>query len=354
MVDVLQAVHLLLALDLFVVVVGVDPRWLLHSLREQYRTAFRSAGEDGTTADADLGDQDAVWRTTPHDYLEKIFNIPFVLPGMTTKSFDRLIRKLSLGEQEKQDAGSRSEDGDDGREPSGRPTVHATDSAETPTAADSGSPVVRHEGPVGDAEMTDEGGSEVRTGRPPEGPVPRLLTEEELTLLASLGPLVRSPRQAKRLLNLYRMVRSTRDLSPASAFLGSSTVPGEYQAVGVLLGLLTAHPRLLGRILAAEPTETLPGGISHRDETDSWSQVVAGLRPRPTGEQWQNDVCADMSESDRLAVDGAGGAGGPLDGTRDAAGPHRVPLLGSAAGPLLLRAVPLAVTEEPLRAPVSA
>src|SRR6185312_2766521 len=65
-VDVLQAVHLLLALDLFVVVVGVDPRWLLRALRDQYRTAFRSAGEDGATADADLGDQDAVWRTTPH------------------------------------------------------------------------------------------------------------------------------------------------------------------------------------------------------------------------------------------------------------------------------------------------
>jgi hypothetical protein len=130
--------------------------------------------------------------------------------------------------------------------------------------------------------------------------VPRLLTEEELTLLASLGPLVRSPRQAKRLLNLYRMVRSTRDLSPASAFLGSSTVPGEYQAVGVLLGLLTAHPRLLGRILAAEPTGTLPGGISHRDGTQAWSQVVAGLEPRRSGDEWQNDVCPDMSEVDRL------------------------------------------------------
>ena len=35
-VEVLQAVHLLLALDLFVVVVGVDPRWLVRALREQY------------------------------------------------------------------------------------------------------------------------------------------------------------------------------------------------------------------------------------------------------------------------------------------------------------------------------
>ena len=39
-VEVLQAVHLLLALDLFVVVVGVDPRWLLHSLEQRYRDNF--------------------------------------------------------------------------------------------------------------------------------------------------------------------------------------------------------------------------------------------------------------------------------------------------------------------------
>ena len=37
-VDVLQAVHLLLALDLFVVVVGVDPRWLVHSLQSEYES----------------------------------------------------------------------------------------------------------------------------------------------------------------------------------------------------------------------------------------------------------------------------------------------------------------------------
>jgi hypothetical protein len=164
-------------------------------------------------------------------------------------------------------------------------------------------------------EITSESGSEVTTGGTAAGPVPRLLTEEELALLASLGPLVRSPRQAKRLLNLYRMVRSTRDLSPASDFLGSTSVPGEYQAVGVLLGLLTAHPRLLGRILGAAPTETLVGGIGHRDPGQSWRDVVAGLEPRcpddgagqhpdleprPPDMGWHNDVCTNMSDADRL------------------------------------------------------
>jgi hypothetical protein len=68
---------------------------------------------------------------------------------------------------------------------------------------------------------------------------------------AFAGPLVRSPRQANRLLNLYRMVRSTRDLSPAAAFLGSESMPGQFEAVGFLLGLLTTRPRLLGQLITA-------------------------------------------------------------------------------------------------------
>lgn len=62
-VEVLQAVNLLLALDLFVVVVGVDPRWLMRSLRSHY---------------ADILDNRSL--VTPEDYLEKIVNIPIVSP----------------------------------------------------------------------------------------------------------------------------------------------------------------------------------------------------------------------------------------------------------------------------------
>lgn len=58
----------------------------------------------------------------------------------------------------------------------------------------------------------------------------RPLTDPELELLASLAPLVRTPREAKRLANLYRLVRSSRDLSPASRFLGEDHRPGEYRA----------------------------------------------------------------------------------------------------------------------------
>ena len=51
---------------------------------------------------------------------------------------------------------------------------------------------------------------------------------------------MRSPRQAKQPLNLYTIL--AQDLSPAAAFLACESVPGQFEAVAVLLGLLTKHP----------------------------------------------------------------------------------------------------------------
>jgi KAP-like P-loop domain-containing protein len=66
-VDVLRAVHLLLALPLFVVIVAVDPRWLRRAL-EQHHAALFLAGDPG-------GERQA----SPADYLDKIFQIPYAL-----------------------------------------------------------------------------------------------------------------------------------------------------------------------------------------------------------------------------------------------------------------------------------
>ena len=72
-VQVLEAVQLLLAVPLFVVVVAVDPRWLLRSLTVHYRELFEAASPAATS-------QEGSWGSTPMQYLEKIFQIPFTLP----------------------------------------------------------------------------------------------------------------------------------------------------------------------------------------------------------------------------------------------------------------------------------
>jgi hypothetical protein len=266
-VEVLQAVHLLLALDLFVVVVGVDPRWLLHSLRDQYQSLLREE------------DADRLMLSTPHDYLEKIFNVPFVLPAMTSEGFGAMIRRLTATEA----------DSHDQERPSGADI--------TPAPPDVGTA----DEPEMNVPPRVEERSEIAAVQQGDTVVSTPLTEPELQALSALAPLVRSPREAKRLLNLYRMLRSTRDLSDASRFLGADGAEGEFQAVAMLLGLLTANPRRLGQILFAEPDPAgeVMGGICHRTGPASWEEFLSGLRPRCVDERWCNDVCENLSEQDR-------------------------------------------------------
>jgi hypothetical protein len=76
-IKVLEAVHLLLAFPLFVVVVAVDARWLASSLREHY---------------GQLSGPDA----TPEDYLEKIFQVPFRIQPLPPRQREQMVRGLLM------------------------------------------------------------------------------------------------------------------------------------------------------------------------------------------------------------------------------------------------------------------
>jgi hypothetical protein len=229
--------------------------------------------------------------STPRDYLEKIFNVPFVLPTMTAHGFDTMIRRLSITEP---DARAREQQAVDDDQAVPRQSLSVEIHSEVP---DSDTTVMTGT----DVPPRLEEGSEIAAAQHGDTVTATPLTESELTALSSLAPLVRSPREAKRLLNLYRMLRSTRDLSDASRFLGGNGAVGEFQAVVMLLGLLTANPRLLGQILLAppDPGKQVMGGICHRAAANSWEAFFNGLRPRCVDERWHNDVCDALSEKDR-------------------------------------------------------
>ena len=290
-VEVLQAVHLLLALDLFVVVVGVDPRWLLRSLRRKFRLTL-----------TDTAPVDGEWSvTSPQDYLEKIFSIPFLLPRMEAASFASLLRGLAVGAY---DEVEQSNTEDRQLVPQDARALAQAAAAETAGAAGQDSEQSDEAGPAasdieeGAAELEAQQHSVVSAVLHGEADRGAPLTEAELTLLASLAPLVRTPRSAKRLLNLYRLLRSTRDLSPAASFLGTDDEPGKYQAVAVLLGLLTAHPGLMTDLISApaDINAGLAGGLRARPSSQTWRDFVTGLAPRPSKEGWCNDVAADLDD----------------------------------------------------------
>ncbi|MGV9676080.1 P-loop NTPase fold protein [Nocardia sp. NPDC003482] len=252
-VDVLQAVHLLLAFELFIVVVGVDPRWLLRSLRSRYSELL--------VADEDP-DADEEWHS-PEDYLEKILNVPLILPRMSAGSLGRLLKSF---------AGSEIA------------PVRAVAPAPEPVAEQAAIPI--------------EPGSEVDTQHftPIAAEPPHPLTDRELAVLSAFDLFVETPREAKRMLNLYRMIRSTRDLSSTSRFLGLDQRPGEFEAVAVLLGVLAAQSCVVAPLFDAAPNrnEGIAGGLTHRDADTPWSEFLADIEPRWSGTGRSNGIIGQI------------------------------------------------------------
>jgi hypothetical protein len=209
-VDVLQAVHLLLAYPLFVVVVGVDARWLLESLASHYRQLGSAA--------------------SPQHYLEKIFQIPYSLEPMSDAGYGRLIGELMAG-----------------RAP-----------GEQYIAAPPNAAAVRYAGAMPD--KLHQAAPSPRARREPAlqpelaGPKPApepaametvAIEEDALSLqpweagfAASLHPFIASPRSAKRLSNIYRILKARVPALRLHSFEGSADAPGEFQVPLLLLAVL--------------------------------------------------------------------------------------------------------------------
>ncbi|MEU0884616.1 P-loop NTPase fold protein [Lentzea sp. NPDC005914] len=207
-IKVLEAVHLLLAQPVFVVVVGVDARWLLRALKEHYTEMLDD----------------------PVDYLEKIFQVSFALRPMDGPGFRRLVSDLA--EEEFGDMN----------------VVTSTSGAE--------------------AVATTQG--EVRPAEIPRGsydltPRSMRISGPELLYLEQLSSLVRTPRSAKRLVNLYRLVKARIAPTEYTAFLDH-----DYKVVLVLLAVL------VGRSGQCDPLfDAIESGRDWRQEMDRFAGDLA-------------------------------------------------------------------------------
>ncbi len=231
-VDVLQAIHLLLAFRLFGVVVGVDQRWLKQSLRIQSRGLLTTDIEGNPRQDvgaSSLGPEEIP--ATPLDYLEKIFHVPCQLPRMTPAGFANFVDKLTAPRAQ----------------PTPAPSVQTEEPpAETsafsrPTALAEASPSI----PV-------TGGPAAPTPAPPPSTKPVVdlvevvgsveLERWERDALKEYASFVHTPRGATRLLNTYRLVRSGLPAQEWDTFRDDDGGKGESRLAMLLPAAAAGHP----------------------------------------------------------------------------------------------------------------
>jgi hypothetical protein len=256
--QVLQAVHLLLAFELFVVVVGVDVRWVQSSMArlfasdseggsgakamEHLAAAFAAKGDFEMAAGAikqSIDETQLEHRQRAISYLEKIFQVPFWLRKLTSEQgnnvYGRYVDALLAVNRK----------ADEAPQPPPGPVGAGRGKGNEPL-------MVEPMRPLGE-------GSDL---------APVLLTEDEIGLLGSpeLGQLAgTSPRAVKRLINIYRLYRARLQGANLDRFVGHAGIEPDYPIIATILAIETgatpaaiaAFDKAIQIACDAQPAESL-------------------------------------------------------------------------------------------------
>ena len=244
-VEVLQAVHLLLAFPLFAVVVGVDQRCLQQSLQKQFPGLLKSPDEPNGAPVA-----------TAMDYLEKIFHVPFQLPPMGDEGFKDLVEHLAAPAK----AGPRDKF-PHANEPYFPNTPEKAPKLEVSTDTDdtksTSQVTVRNETKSADTARHEETPSRKTSSEPqPEkadeqrptvsdelvGSV--ALEKWEADALKQYGSLIRTPRSVTRFLNTYRLIRAGIHKDKWQDFKGDGLEKGEFRIAMLMLAAAAGYPAI--------------------------------------------------------------------------------------------------------------
>jgi hypothetical protein len=300
-VQVLQAIHLLLAFDLFVVVVAVDARWLHRAVRQVYR---------GQLDESDQPTQSA----TVADYLEKIFQLPiWMQPVGDPATVERFVRGLDKPENDTPDLARRNAHTGRDRNTSG--TLTPVDAKPDPAL--------------------HQAAARRRAS----------MSEQERKTLSAMGLLAgKSPRGLKRLVNTYRLIRVMRGPTGIADLEEGS--PGKAPLYPYLLfalagevGLTTETAALFAEIaIRSAPNEHFHPLLDCLVEDKDLDDAQAQLRKRLDAEGARGAVltalravyvaAAGRDPSERRQTDGS------LGGVGDASPPQSDPIFANrnAAG----------------------
>nr|WP_298682477.1 P-loop NTPase fold protein [uncultured Dongia sp.] len=292
---VLQAIHLLLAFELFVVVVAVDVRWIERALAEQNSLPAiepeKSAGDAQASGTQASGKRELDPRKLTINYLEKIFQLPFWLKPLSTDgnnagSYGAYVQAL-LANRPAAAQPSRTTPGTDpAPAPDKVPPVGADTQPQAPSpapqpGAGTSSPV---DPPSPAAEVP-----------PAESFEAMILTPEEIKFLGdgAIGRIApREPRGVKRMINVYRVLRASMSPDDLHALTGDVHTAPTYPLAIFMAALETGQDvdvannfyDGLRKCLAQEPVDeqNLDATLNpHSTTSEGWKLIGAALQNRP-------------------------------------------------------------------------
>lgn len=300
--EILQAIHLLLAFECFVVVAAVDARWLRHSLEsehEQFAPRTDAAGNGQPDAQTPPSD-----KPTAADYLEKIFQVAFWVRPLIDNDAQGDARFAPYASYVDQLFGDTSAQ-------AAAPPLGT--GAATGAAAAVGGPV--------DSASVSFAAIDPRV--PDEIDLPRrerlLLTPDEQALFRKLGALAaKSPRAVKRMINIYRLMRVGYRDGALDSFLGDggTSIPSYRAVLFVLACEMGLHASVVAvmdeRLRALSDTEwkrfsasgvagddgrPLKGGISLGETYPNLAAVAKSLDAMRMFHRFQQGLDAVRSHS---------------------------------------------------------
>lgn len=320
-VKVLEAAHLLLAIPLFVVVVGVDVRWVVRSLHSRFPKHLaeavyvltgalpdeRNLDERGDAAaveaEADAATDDEAEeplqlgdRATALDYVEKIFQIPFWLPPMTEVGSRNLIASLVAPAVPQPPAPEQVEGlaletpTPQTTEPEARPDTTSPPEGGTPAQENVGlQPIATDVPDQTAAEPEPEAAAPAAAeaisseSAPPPDVTPEdleILELERAYMLGLAGAVGRSPRRLKRFVNAYRIIKAACSPLDRKTFLIDEGARGEYRAAMALLAITTGAPGLANMVLSR---------LWHEAPDKPLDEFLTELAPLIDGEAWREE-----------------------------------------------------------------
>jgi hypothetical protein len=199
--EVLQAVHLLMAYPLFIVMVGVDKRCVYNALN--FKNLMQYSRYTETKRPEEL-EKFGIKVIQPYEYLEKIFQIPFHLKEATNDEIEAMIDNLLQDQIEKTNEIQFVEDfiKDEANQPEKK--IQSGGISLIEFKSDFSQKKVIKNKEIEHAKVI------IRNIKPED----LKISEKELEYLKSISWLVgHTPRTIKRFINIYRIIRVHEELS---------------------------------------------------------------------------------------------------------------------------------------------